>query len=210
VGEAATAADPLYSPGTDFIALENDFVTDLVARDLEGEPRAEWAERLDLCDRFMAFRHEATMRLYRGLYGTLGSFDLMRLKWDFDIGSYLTLWVSPYMTDRLADPDFLRRQLRQQRVVLRAIDNFAALFRRVEARLREEGAYHRDNRGRFAHGLENIDFLEQVGLPRTRRETLEQTLRTFNAVRRGALALLGEDAGREPWSLQDFVTRPLA
>lgn len=36
VGEAATAADPLYSPGSDFIALENDFVTDLVAREAEG------------------------------------------------------------------------------------------------------------------------------------------------------------------------------
>jgi len=209
VGEAATAADPLYSPGSDFIALENDFVCDLVAREEAGEPRDALAKRTELYDRFMGFRHEATMRLYRGLYGTLGSYELMRVKWDFDIASYHNLWVAPYMTDQLLDTSFLRAQLRQQRLVLRAMDNFAALFRRVDEALRERGDYHRSNRGVFSHGLENIDFLQDVGLPRTRRQTLEQTLRTFHGVRRDALALLGEEAG-EPWPLQAYVTRDLA
>lgn len=209
VGEAATAADPLYSPGSDFIALESDFVTDLVAREQAGEPAADVARRLGLYDRFLLFRHEATMRLYRGLYGAIGSYELMRVKWDFDIASYHNLWVAPYMTDRLLDASFLRSQLRQQRLVLHAMDNFTRLFQRAEAALRERGDYHRRNRGVFSHGLENIDFLEQIGLPRTRRQTLEQTLRTFDVVRRGALALLGEDAGEQAWPLEAYVTRPL-
>jgi flavin-dependent dehydrogenase len=209
VGEAATAADPLYSPGSDFIALENDYVTDLVARDLSGEPDADLAARAGLYDRFMGFRHEATMRLYRGLYGLIGSYELMRLKWDFDIGCYHNLWVSPYMTDLYTEPEFLRRQLRQRRFVLRAMENFAALFRRLEAELSARGAYHRGNRGRFSYGLENIDFLHEVGLPRSREATLAQAQRTFDVVRRQALGLLGEDAGDEPWPLRAFVTRPL-
>ena len=209
VGEAATAADPLYSPGSDFIALENDYATDLVARDLGGEPASEWAERLELYDRFMSFRHEATIRLYRGLYGTIGSYELMRVKWDFDIGSYHNLWVSPYMTDLYLDPAFLRRQLRQQRVVLGAMDNFAALFRRVESELHTRGAYHRRNRGHFSYGLENIDFLQDIGLPRSQRQTLEQAARSFNQVRRDALALVGDSPGDEAWPLRAFVTRPL-
>ena len=75
------------------------------------------------------------MRLYRGLYGMLGSYELMRLKWDFDIGSYHNLWVSPYMTDQLTDVAFLSRQLRQQRFVLGVLDNFRGLFQRIEAEL---------------------------------------------------------------------------
>jgi flavin-dependent dehydrogenase len=208
IGEAATAADPLYSPGSDFIALENDFVTELVAREQAGEGEAELAKRTDLYDRFMAFRHESVMRLYRGLYDLVGSFELMRLKWDFDIGSYHNLWVSPYMTDQLTDVAFLSRQLRQQRFVLGVLENFRGLFQRTEQALREQGAYHRQNLGMFSYGLENIDFLPKIGLPRSREETLEQAAHTFNIVRRDACRMLGREPG-EPWPLQAFVTRSL-
>jgi flavin-dependent dehydrogenase len=209
VGEGASASDPLYSPGLDFVALESDFITDTIAREVEGEPTEELAKRIDLYDRFLEFRHQAVMRLYRGLYGMIGSYELMRLKWDFDIASYHNLWVSPFMTDQHLDPDWLRRQLRLRNLVLRAMDNFAELFGRAEESLRERGAYYRRNRGEFSFGLENIDFLPQIGLPRTQRQTLDQAQRTFNLVRRDALALLGKDAGEESWPLQAFVTRPL-
>jgi flavin-dependent dehydrogenase len=210
IGEAATAADPLYSPGLDFIALENDFTTDAIARDFEGESRDAFAERIDLYDRFLEFRHQAVMRLYRGQYGLLGSYELMRLKWDFDIASYHNLWVAPFMTNQHLEPAWLRRQLRLRDFVLAAMDNFAKLFGRAEAVLRERGDYYRKNRGVFSYGLENIGFLDQIGLPRSQRQTLEQARDTFNQVRRDGMALLGEDAGDEVWPLQSFVTRPLA
>ena len=35
--EAAAFTDPFYSPGSDFIALENDYLTDLIRRDVAGE-----------------------------------------------------------------------------------------------------------------------------------------------------------------------------
>jgi hypothetical protein len=60
----------------------------------------------------------------------------------------------------------------------------------------------------FSYGLENIDFLPKIGLPRSRQETLEQAAHTFNIVRRDACALLGREAG-EAWPLQAFVTRSL-
>jgi hypothetical protein len=113
------------------------------------------------------------------------------------------------MTDQHLDPGWLTRQLRLKNLVLRAMENFAGLFGRAEESLRERGAYYRRNRGVFSYGLENIDFLPQIGLPRSQRETLEQAERTFNLVRRDALALLGEDAGAD-WPLRSFVTRSLA
>ena len=191
-GEAAQSSDPLYSPGSDFIALENDFLCDLIARDLAGEAAAALAERCDVYDRFMRFRHEATLLLYSGLYDGLGSFELAAAKWDFDIASYYNLWVSAYMCDRHLDLDFLREQLRLRPFVLNVMRNFATLFRRVEARLRERGDYYRGNAGRFYCGLDGIGFMQRVGTERSQAEVLAQAAETFNQVRAKSLALLGE------------------
>ena len=210
VGESAAFPDPLYSPGADFIALECDYLCDLVERDLGGATAAELEGRVELYDGFMRFRYDAAMRLYRGLYGMLGSFEAMRLKWDFDIGCYYNLWVDPYLKDQHLDERYLRRQLRQQRFVLQGLSNFADLFRKVEARLRDNGDYHRRNRGAFSHGLENIDFLEEVGLPRSSRAVLEKTAEIFNGVRRRGLALLGREAGEDLPLSAMMTPRPLA
>jgi len=193
-GEAATAADPLYSPGTDFIAHENDFLTELIRRDFAGEAAAQLAQRCELYDGFMAFRHEATLSLYRDLYETFGSFELGKLKWDFDIGCYYNLWVSPYVRDEHLDPRWLRRQLRMAPLILRALGNYSALFRRVAESLRARGEFYRHNRGQFTPGLDHLDFLQRVGLPRPRREILEKTEQIFNDVRKRALRMLGPDA----------------
>jgi hypothetical protein len=179
-----------------------------VAREADGEPAPALAERLELYDRHLRFRHEATMRLYRGLYGTIGSYELMRLKWDFDIASYHNLWVSPFMNGEHLAPAYLRRQLRLRGLVLRVMENFATLFQRAEAELRARDLYYRSNRGVFSYGLEEIDFLEEIGLPRSRKRTLRQAERTFNVVRRNALALLGEEPGAD-WPLKAFATAPL-
>jgi flavin-dependent dehydrogenase len=207
-GEAATSADPLYSPGSDFIALENDFLTDLIARDFAGEAPAQLAERCDLYDRFMRFRHESTMLLYAGLYDGLGSFELASAKWDFDIASYYNLWVSAYMCDRHFDLDFLREQLRLRPFVLNVLRNFASLFQTVETRLRERGDYFRSNAGRFYCGLDGIRFMQQVGTERSQSEVLAQAGETFNQVRAKALQILGQAksaAEVEPLPLSAFL-----
>jgi flavin-dependent dehydrogenase len=211
-GEAATAADPFYSPGSDFIALENDFLCELVRRDFAGEERGDWVSRCELFDRFMQFRHEATMLLVRDLYHCLGSYELAKLKWDFDIGCYYNLWTHAYFRDEHLDPRWLRLQLRQRRLVLQALRNFKDLFRKVDAELRARGDYFRENRGHFYFGLHNIDFAEEVGLPRTRRQVLEKQADIFNIVRGQALEILGRGAPEapEPLSLTSFmVDRPL-
>jgi hypothetical protein len=74
--------------------------------------------------------------------------------------------------------------------------------------LRANGQYFRCNRGRFSPGLENIDFVNQVGTPRSRREVLEKTEQVFNMVLGQATELLGESArddGRH-LPLQSFMS----
>jgi flavin-dependent dehydrogenase len=213
-GEAAAFTDPFYSPGSDFIALENDFLSDLIRRDISGEDVAGFRERVELYDGFMRFRHEATMLLYRGLYSTLGSYELYRLKWELDIACYYNLWVTPYMLDQHLDADFLRTQLREQRFILQALRNFADLFHKVELRLRERDQLHRANLGGFAPPLGHLSFTQEVGTPRSREVVLARTAETFNQIRDRALDLL-EDApapsARTPLPLAAFMTsRPLA
>jgi flavin-dependent dehydrogenase len=193
VGEASAFPDPFYSPGADFIALANDFVSDLIARDLEGEDPKALRARTELYDEFMRFRLEAAMRLYRDQYSTFGSYELCKLKWDFDVGCYYNLWISQYMRDLHLDARALKRQLAQRNHVLTALSNFAALFRKVDGHLSERGTYERGNAGAYTDGQDCLWFMKRVGLPRTDAEVLEVTQEIFNRVHSQALDLL-EDA----------------
>ncbi len=194
-GEAATAADPLYSPGTDFIAHENDMLTTLIQRDFAGESPGMLAKRCELYDGFMRFRQEATLQLYRNQYAHFGSYELGKLKWDFDIGCYFNLWVSAYMQGLHLEPRWLRRQLRMAPAILGALDGFNQLFARVADELRKRGDFTRANRGEFVPGFEAIDFAARVGGPRSEAEVMEKTEQIFAAVRARALALLEPAAG---------------
>jgi len=210
VGEAATAADPLYSPGSDFIALENDFVTDLIRRDLVEGDTDEMAQRCELYDQFTQFRFEAAMRLYRDLYDPQGSYEITCAKWDLDIACYYNLWTSSYMRDRHLDRAYLDTQLRLRPFILQALENFSDLFRRLDSALRERGDYFRANTGRFYFGLTNIDFEMEVGTNRSDEEVLRKTEQIFNGVRAQALVLLGEaDSASdvEPLPLKAFLGR---
>jgi len=191
VGEAAVAADPLYSPGTDFIAMENDFITDLILRDFAGEAPDAIVERADLYDGFMQYRFDSTMRLYRKLYGTLGSYDLLGLKWDFDIASYYNLWVEPYMLDRHLDADYLKAQLRLRRMVPTVIESFAKLFGQVERHLRAQGSYHEHNLGAFRRPFSSMAEHEHLGEQESGEHALERSEKAFHEVRLRALELLG-------------------
>ncbi len=211
IGEAATSADPLYSPGSDFIALENDYVTDLICRDSGDETREDDLRmRFDLYDQFMQFRHEATLLLYRNLYSAHGSFELARMKWDFDIGFYYNLWVSAYMRDQHLNADYLSGQLRLKPFVLQAMQNFSSLFQQIEAHLRERGDYYRRNTGEFYYGLTHIDFSEEVGTDRDEQKVMDKTLEIFNCVRAQALVMLGTARRAdevEPLPLGGFIGR---
>jgi flavin-dependent dehydrogenase len=208
VGEAAAFPDPFYSPGADFIALGNDFVSDLIARDLGGESDVRRRRRTELYDEFMRFRLEAAMLLYRDQYAHLGSYELGKLKWDFDIGCYYNLWFSAYLHDQHLDLRQIRRQLGQSRFVLSALANFASLFRRVDAHLTAGNTYHRHNRGRYSRGLDCLGFLDEIARPRSDAEVFDRTVAIFNDIHHRALDLLADGRGpvrRAPLPLTSFV-----
>ncbi len=62
VGEAGVFADPLYSPGTDFIALSNSFTVELLRADAAGE---SLAPRVDSLDRQYQEHVDGSLGVYR-------------------------------------------------------------------------------------------------------------------------------------------------
>ena len=81
-GESGVFVDPFYSPGTDFIAIGNGYICDLIAREMRGErirSRAPVYETL-----YRSF-YQSTLQLYQGQYPGFGDRDLMILKtiWDY-------------------------------------------------------------------------------------------------------------------------------
>ena len=155
-GESAAFPDPFYSPGSDFIATENDLLTDLIRRDLEGEDPAHRVHLTNLYDEFMKYRLDATMPIYRGLYGTFGSFDLMRIKYRFDVTTYYNIWVDSYLRDLHLDENWLTEQVRAREPTLIGLENLARMFAQVEQRMANAGTFHRGNLDGFLKAQEPI------------------------------------------------------
>lgn len=205
-GEAAAFTDPFYSPGSDFIALANDFVCDLLARDFGGAPPAEVAAHADLYDEYLQYRYRANLLLYRGQYPAFGCFPVMRIKWEFDIQCYYDLWLHAYMQDHHLEPERLRIDLRERTFVLSALERFGQMFAATARHLQETGTYHARNIGEFCEPLERVGCVKHVGLPMPDEQIRARILHCFRAARSRSFELLGVGAdGSEP-TFADFVT----
>ncbi len=196
-GESAAFTDPFYSPGSDFIAIENDLITDLIGRDEGGMTEERRCDLTELYNAYMGFRYEASMRLYRNLYSLLGSFSLLKLKWQFDFPLYYHVWLSQYMQDLHLQEEFLREQLAEQDLILHALSNFSTLFQDLEKHIQGKGQYYQLNQGIFSNAIEGVDWIEQVGMPQTQHQDLKRLNEILNASRRQALALLGIGEGEQ-------------
>ncbi len=83
-GESGPFLDPFYSPGTDFISLNNGWLSDLILRDLKGEDilvRAKIYEQTHL-SLFESWTH-----IYQYKYQLMGSTQIMVVKifWDWAV-----------------------------------------------------------------------------------------------------------------------------
>ncbi|HWB78419.1 MAG TPA: tryptophan 7-halogenase [Nannocystaceae bacterium] len=206
VGEAGAFTDPLYSPGSDFIAIENDYTTELIAMDLAGATQTELAERCDLYDQFVQFRFDATILLYRDLYCTLGSYELFGLKWDFDMHCYYNLWYDAYAQDKHLEPASVRDQLALRGPILAQLANFSKLFRDAAAEMRARGDYFKGNLEVYSHALRAVDFATEIGLPRPRKQILRGVSAIANRTRAGIIKLLdGQHVEVAPWPLGEYM-----
>src|SRR5204863_196732 len=74
--------DPFYSPGSDFIAIANTYICELVARDRRGLSLDAHAAVFDQI--FRSF-YDSTLALYEGQYPIFGDPEVLPVKviWDY-------------------------------------------------------------------------------------------------------------------------------
>ena len=104
VGEAGVFTDPFYSPGSDFIAIGNDYVTDLIVRHSRGEDISERAARFDETYRRL---FDAFLRLYEGQYALMGNAQVMTAKAAWDNASYWAITALLFFQRRYRDLEFI-------------------------------------------------------------------------------------------------------
>jgi flavin-dependent dehydrogenase len=104
VGEAGVFTDPFYSPGSDFIAMGNDAVSDLVIRDVSGE---DIAARLEAFNATYLRLFDAFIRLYDGQYRIMGNAQVMTAKVSWDNACYWGITALLFFQRRFRRPEFM-------------------------------------------------------------------------------------------------------
>lgn len=101
-GEAGVFSDPFYSPGTDFIAMSNSLITDLILREVKGE---SIQERVEFYNRRYLDTHKAVMPLYQGQYRLMGNAQVMIAKFAWDWACYWGVTAPLFFhNNKLFDP----------------------------------------------------------------------------------------------------------
>ncbi len=99
-GEAGLFLDPFYSPGSDFIALSNTFITELIGRDLAGQ-------RLDghawIYDQIYHSFYDSTLALYQDQYALFGEPEVLPVKVIWDYSYYWGVLCQLFVQQRLTD-----------------------------------------------------------------------------------------------------------
>lgn len=104
-GEASAFADPFYSPGSDFIALNNTFITNLIARDF-----ADKTIQFDcvLFNTFYKSFFENTLSLYKHQYGGFGDRRMMSVKLVWDYTYYWGVFSLLFFTNSMTNIPLMR------------------------------------------------------------------------------------------------------
>jgi flavin-dependent dehydrogenase len=146
-GIAGVFLDPFYSPGSDFIAIGNTYIADLIARDARGERFAREARLYEQL--YFSFYHNM-LTLYQDQYPMFGHAELMPLKVTWDYAWYWGVLCQFFFQQRLTD---------------------VALFTRLGPQLEESAALNRDMQvllrraAGSAIGTNSASMIDQQRLP---------------------------------------------
>ncbi len=108
-GEAGRFTDPLYSPGSDLIAIYNTLVVDAIQTD----DKAQLEEKVALAEQIERAMYEAYVPTYELSYNALGDQEAFTLKYTWELAIYFGFYVMPFInqlfTNRRYMQTFLRR-----------------------------------------------------------------------------------------------------
>jgi hypothetical protein len=93
----------LYSPGSDFIAYGNTFITALVSKDLNDE---DITQLLEFYNGSFLQLFEAYLRIYTDLYAVFGNQAVMPFKLIWDLAIYWGINALRFLQGKVTDPMF--------------------------------------------------------------------------------------------------------
>jgi flavin-dependent dehydrogenase len=134
IGEAGLFTDPFYSPGSDFIAMGNDYVVDLIRRERSGE---DVAARVEQYNTTYLRLYDAFLRLYEGQYPIMGNAQVMTAKVAWDNACYWAITALLYFQRKYRQPEFIAsiENLMRRFFVLHArMQQFVNAWNAVDAR----------------------------------------------------------------------------
>jgi hypothetical protein len=133
-GEAGLFLDPFYSPGSDFIAISNTYVCDLIEKERAGTSIAAHAEIYQQL--YFSF-YENTLTLYQDQYPIFGDPQVMPVKIAWDYAYYWALLAPLFFGRRQTELALLGR-------LKPAFTRGRALNLAMQLLLRDWGARNRD------------------------------------------------------------------
>ncbi len=130
-GEAGLFLDPFYSPGTDFIAISNTLISELIARDEAGERLGAHAH---IYNQIYQSFYESTLALYVDQYEIFGDPEVLPKKVMWDYTYYWGVLSQLFFQQRLSDITMLshlREELAHCQALNVAMQNFLRQWSQV-------------------------------------------------------------------------------
>lgn len=126
-GEAGLFLDPFYSPGSDFIAISNTYITELIAID--------WAEgatsmMADIYEQIYFSLYQNMLTLYKDQYKIFGDPEVMPVKVLWDYAYYWGVMCQLFFQNKLIDVSCMAR-MRNKLAAIQRINGEMQLFFRV-------------------------------------------------------------------------------
>jgi flavin-dependent dehydrogenase len=108
-GEAGRFTDPLYSPGSDFIAFHNTLIVDTM---LTTDPK-ELQEKCQLYEIVMRAIYESLIPSFAISYDALGDAEAFVFKYTWELSVYFAFFVFPFINDLATERRFVLSYLRK-------------------------------------------------------------------------------------------------
>ncbi len=207
-GEAGRFSDPLYSPGSDLIALHNTLITHAITK----LPADQYEAHQFLYELLMKSLYEAFLPGYDTSYDCLGDQESFCLKYTWELSIYFSFFVLPFVNELFV----------QQAFILPFLERFAALGA-LNRRMHEFlSAYYqwkkregREHAGPLFHELSSLSTLKEaeqmfyqvgVGIAETLRQ-LDAQLENLRELARFTVAHVTAMVAGDPQLIthKDFV-----
>jgi flavin-dependent dehydrogenase len=104
-GESGVFIDPLYSPGSDYIALANTYAGDLIERELDGEDITNRAEGYNFA--FLQLFKSVLENVWQDHYAEFGDAEVLSAKVTYDYVAYWGTQALRMYYDKATDVEFM-------------------------------------------------------------------------------------------------------